>query len=140
MKQEEQLNMFAEVQQELKDELNVDLSIKEISNVFLSQFKIMAYGFIKGIATTIPFFGKFIPYERDFYKDNFIIPNRKEQARLIKEDKLDDAIKIYKESLDAVQAHKRKSTQIASLSAEQVLAYNNHIDIPEELDILKNIE
>ena len=140
MKKEERLQMFTEVQQELKAEQGVELSIEEINNVFVSQFKIMAYGFVKGIATTIPFFGKFIPHERDFYKDNFIIPNRKEQERLIKEGDTDGAMKIYKESLNAVQAHKQASKQIPPLSADQVLAYNRHIDIPDDLDIIKNMK
>lgn len=140
MKQEEKLQMFTEVQSELKEELGVDLSIEEIYNVFVSQFKIMAYGFVKGIATTIPFFGKFLPYEKDFYKDNFILPNQEEQRRLIAEGDLEGATQAYKKSLDAVQAHKKTSAVLPSLSAEQVLAYNKHIDIPDDLDIIKNMK
>jgi hypothetical protein len=140
MKKEERLQMFIEVQSELKDELGVELSIEEINNVFVSQFKIMAYGFTKGIATTIPFFGKFLPYEKDFYKDHFIIPNRKEQERLLKEGDADGAMRVYKESLNAVQAHKREAKSQPSLSADQVLAYNRHIDIPDDLDIIKNMK
>lgn len=140
MKKEEKIQMFTEVQQELKNELGIDLSVEEVHNVFISQFKIMAYGLIKGIATTIPFFGKFIPGLKDFYKDNFIIPNRKQQQVFIDAGDLESATKIYKESLDAVQAHKKKSAVLPSFSAEQVLAYNNHVDIPDDLDIIKNMK
>jgi hypothetical protein len=91
-------------------------------------------------ATTIPFFGKFIPYEKDFYKDNFILPNRLEQQRLIKEGNLEGATESFKKSLDAVQAHKRASSVLPVLSANQVLVYNKHIDIPDSLDIIKNMK
>lgn len=140
MIQEEKLQMYTEVQAELKSELGVDLSIEEIYNVHVSQFKIMAYGLIKGIATTIPFFGKFLPYEKDFYTNNFITPNRIEQKRLIDEGDIEGASKAFKDSLNAVQAHKRASAVIPSLSAEQVLAYNKHIDIPDDLDIIKTMK
>ena len=140
MLQEEKLQMYTEVQAELKSELGVYLSIEEIYNVHVSQFKIMAYGLVKGIATTIPFFGKFLPYEKDFYINNFITPNRIEQKRLIDEGDIEGASKAFKDSLNAVQAHKRSSAVIPSLSAEQVLAYNKHIDIPDDLDIIKTMK
>lgn len=139
MTKEQHLVIFNEIQTELKDELGVDISIEEINNIFTSQFKILTYGLIKGIVVTIPFFGKFIPYHKDYIKDNFITPNRIKQLELIKEGKLEEAHQVMVASIERVKQFKLDCAKTPLLSAEQILAYNNNIDIPDEIDILKNL-
>lgn len=53
-------NILEEVQKELKKERNVDISIEELYNICISQFKVANLGFKKGIEIRLPIFGSFI--------------------------------------------------------------------------------
>ena len=61
MNKTERLQIYEELKQEVLEEFGEDLSYAEIHSVVESQFKIMMYGFSKGVGTHLPLFGKFIP-------------------------------------------------------------------------------
>lgn len=139
MLKEERLAMYAEVQSEIKDEFGVELSVEEIGNIFISQFKIMVYGFVKGLITTIPVFGKFYPYNKHRFDDS-IQTNREQQKALISEGRLEDAMEVYIDNVKKIKRTKKQELQQEILTADEVFSYNEHIDIPDAINILKNIK
>lgn len=139
MNVEERLKIYNDIQKEIAENHKEEISIQEIDSIVQSQFKIMVYGFTKGIATSIPLIGKFIPIDHEYYKKHVIEPNKRLQRELIAEGREEDAKVAYVASVKSYQSLVSEKKNAATLTAESVIALTNHDNIPETLDIFKNL-
>ena len=135
----DKIKIFTEIQKELKEELKIDISLEEINSVVNSQFKIMAYGFSKGIGSHIQYIGKFIPFDMDRYSEKIIIPNKQLQAQLKEEN---DEIKAKAVFVDSYKRYKsliRETAEEKEMSAEEVMSVPNIDGSTDNLNIFKDL-
>ena len=139
MNTEERLKIYEEVQKDIFNKFGEQVSIQEIDSIVNSQFKIMSYGFTKNLTTIIPCFGKFIPIDKKYYNKYIIEPNKQKQKELIEEGKEQEAKDIYIESVKKYKSLISAKRNESSLSANEVILIVNSDNIPDSLDILKNL-
>ena len=139
MNTEERLKIYEEVQKDIFNKFGERISIQEIDSIVNSQFKIMSYGFTKNLTTIIPCFGKFMPIDKRFYDKYIIEPNKQKQKELLEEGKEQEAKNIYVESVKKYKALISAKRNEAPLSANEVILIVNSDNIPDSLDILKNL-
>ena len=139
MNTEERLKIYKEVQKDIFNKFGEQVSIQEIDSIVNSQFKIMSYGFTKNLTTIIPCFGKFIPIDKKYYNKYIIEPNKQKQKELIEEGKEQEAKDVYIESVKKYKSLISAKINESSLSANEVILIVNSDNIPDSLDILKNL-
>ena len=139
MNTEERLKIYKEVQKDIFNKFGEQVSIQEIDSIVNSQFKIMSYGFTKNLTTIIPCFGKFIPIDKKYYNKYIIEPNKQKQKELIEEGKDQEAKDVYIESVKKYKSLISAKRNESSLSANEVILIVNSDNIPDSLDILKNL-
>jgi hypothetical protein len=139
MNTEERLKIYEEVQKDIFNKFGERVSIQEIDSIVNSQFKIMSNGFTKNLTTIIPCFGKFIPIDKKYYNKYIIEPNKQKQKELIEEGKEQEAKDIYIESVKKYKSLISAKRNESSLSANEVILIVNSDNIPDSLDILKNL-
>ena len=139
MNTEERLKIYEEVQKDIFNKFGERISIQEIDSIVNSQFKIMSYGFTKNLTTIIPCFGKFIPIDKKYYNKYIIEPNKQKQKELIEEGKEQEAKDVYIESVKKYKNLISAKRNESSLSANEVILIVNADNIPDSLDILKNL-
>lgn len=139
MNTEERLKIYEEVQKDIFNKFGEQVSIQEIDSIVNSQFKIMSYGFTKNLTTIIPCFGKFIPIDKKYYNKYIIEPNKQKQKELIEEGKEQEAKDVYIESVKKYKSLISAKRNESSLSANEVILIVNSDNIPDSLDILKNL-
>lgn len=139
MLQEDKIKLYKEIEKEIKEELGIETSLEEINSVVLSQFKIMAYGFSKGVSSHISYVGKFIPFDMDYYTEKMILPNKKLQEELQKQGKMIEAKDAF------INSYRNYKKAIADKNQEPVISAQELINIPnldgstDNLDIFKNL-
>ena len=139
MNTEERLKIYEEVQKDIFNKFGERISIQEIDSIVNSQFKIMSYGFTKNLTTIIPCFGKFIPIDKKYYNKYIIEPNKQKQKELIEEGKEQEAKDVYIDSVKKYKSLISAKVNESSLSANEVILIVNSDNIPDSLDILKNL-
>ena len=139
MNTEERLKIYEEVQKDIFNKFGERVSIQEIDSIVNSQFKIMCYGFNKNLTTIIPCFGKFIPIDKRYYNKYIIEPNKQKQKELIEEGKEQEAKDVYIDSVKKYKSLISAKRNESSLSANEVILIVNSDNIPDSLDILKNL-
>lgn len=139
MNKEERLTIYEEVQQEMKQEMDVDISFGEIHSIVESQFKIMMYGFSKGIGTHLPMVGKFIPFDMDFYSENVILPNKALQQKLREEGNEEEASIVFKDSLTRYKKVVKEKGQEETIKAVNLVKIPNVDGSTDGLDLFKSL-
>ena len=139
MNTEERLKIYEEVQKDIFNKFGERISIQEIDSIVNSQFKIMSYGFTKNLTTIIPCFCKFIPIDKKYYNKYIIEPNKQKQKELIEEGKEQEAKDVYIDSVKKYKSLISAKRNESSLSANEVILIVNSDNIPDSLDILKNL-
>lgn len=135
----DKVKIFTEIQKELKDELGEELSLEEINSVVNSQFKIMAYGFSKGIGSYLQYLGKFIPFDMDHYSEKVIIPNKQLQQELRDADEDIKARKVYIDSYRRYKQLVKNKGKEKEIPAEEVMNIPNIDGSTDNLNIFKDL-
>lgn len=136
---EERFAIYNEIKKEVKEKHGEDLSIEEIDSIVQSQFKIMVYGFSKNLTTAIPYIGKFIPLDRKHYEKTLIIPSRIRQQELIDEGKEKEAKAELVKSLEKFKSLLSAKKNQPFMTAQEVISIVNVDNVPDSIDIFKNI-
>lgn len=139
MNKDERNIIYKDIQKEVKERFNIDLSLQEINSVTQSQYKIAVHCFTKGFAVALPFIGTFVPIDFSYYVDNLIEPNKKKQQALIDEGREEEAVISMKES---IANYKRliKDKRQGVTSADTVIHSPSIGEIPETVDIYKTFK
>ena len=133
------LAIYKEVQNEIKDEMKEDIEFSEIHSVVESQFKIMMYGFSKGVATHLPMFGKFINFDMDFYSEKVILPNKALQSKLREEGNDDEAKMVFIDSIKRFKKVVKEKGQEETIKAVTLIKIPNVDGSTDDLNIFKNL-
>ena len=139
MVKEDKIKVYKEIEEELQKEFGVTTSLEEIDSVVMSQFKIMAYGFSKGVSTHLPYIGKFIPFDMDYYTEKMILPNKELQRKLQEEGRDIDAKDAF------INSYRNFKKAISEKNQEPIISAQELINIPyidgstDNLDIFKNL-
>ena len=136
---EERFKIYEEIKKEIKEKFKEDFSIEEIDSIVQSQFKIMSYGFTKNLSTIIPHIGKFVPIDKDYYDTHIINPNKKLQQELIDEGREMEAREAYLKSMKQYKGLISEKRNAPLLDANEVISIVNIDNVPDTLDIFKNL-
>ena len=139
MNKTERLQIYEELKQEVLEEFGEDLSYAEIHSVVESQFKIMMYGFSKGVGTHLPLFGKFIPFDMDFYAEKVIIPNKELQQKLRDEGNDEEATLVFIDSINRFKKVVKEKGMEDTVTANMLVRIPNVDGSTDGLDIFKNL-
>lgn len=139
MNKDKKIQVYKDIVEEIKAKYKVDFSIEEIHSITQSQFKIMGYGFSKGIGIHIPYIGKFVPFDMDTYSADVIIPNKILQQELRDAGKEEEATTAYKESYEKYKKIKSLKANELGMTAEEVVAVPNLDESNDNLDLFKNL-
>lgn len=139
MKKEKKIAVYTDIAKEIKEKYGTDISIEEIHSITQSQFKIMGYGFSKGVGIHIPYIGKFVPFDMDAYSKDVILPNKELQKALRDEGRDDDATTAYMESYEKYKKIKHQKANEVGLTAEQLIAIPNLDESSDTLNLFKNL-
>lgn len=139
MNKDKKIQVYKDIVEEIKAKYKVDFSIEEIHSITQSQFKIMGYGFSKGIGIHIPYIGKFVPFDMDTYSADVIIPNKILQQELRDAGKEEEATTAYLESYEKYKKIKSLKANELGMTAEEVVAVPNLDESNDNLDLFKNL-
>lgn len=139
MNTEDKVKLYKEIQAELLDEQDIEISLEEIHSIVNSQFKIMAYGFSKGIGTVLPYVGKFIPFDMDYYSEKIIIPNKKLQSELIEQGQADVAKQVFIDSYKRYRQVVKETANEKEIDIEELLTIPNIDGSSDNLNIFKDL-
>lgn len=139
MTKEERIKIYEEVQKEVLAENNEEVSIAEIHSIIESQFKIMMYGFNKGVSCTLPYIGKFIAFNMDFYAEKVIIPNKELQLKLREKGRDNEATLIYIDSMNRYKQAVKTKVKEEEIDANVLINIPNLDGSTDTLDIFKNL-
>lgn len=139
MNKEERLKIYEEVQKEIKEEQNIHIPFSEIHSIVESQFKIMMYGFTKGIGSHLPMIGKFIPFDMDFYSENVILPNKELQRKLREEGNEEEATIVFKDSISRYKKVVKEKGQEETIKAVNIIKIPNVDGSTDTLDLFKSL-
>ena len=139
MKKENKIKIYTDIAAEVKKKFGIDYSIEEIHSITQSEFKIMGYGFSKGIGIHIPYIGKFLPFDMDAYSENVIIPNKILQQELRDQGRDEEASTVYLDSYRKFQKIKHEKANEIGLTAEELMAVPNLDESSDSLDLFRNL-
>mgnify|MGYP003615838007 CR=1 FL=1 len=133
------LRFYEEIKEEVNNEMGEDLPMAELHSIIDSQFKIMMYGFSKGVPTHLPMFGKFIPFDMDFYAEKVIIPNKELQKQLREQGNEEEASLVFKDSIARFKKVVKEKGQEETIKANTLVKIPNVDGSTDGLDIFKNL-
>lgn len=133
------LRFYEEIKEEVNNEMGEDLPMAELHSIIDSQFKIMMYGFSKGVPTHLPMFGKFIPFDMDFYAEKVIIPNKALQKELREQGNEEEASLVFKDSIARFKKVVKEKGQEETIKANTLVKIPNVDGSTDGLDIFKNL-
>ena len=139
MKQAKKIQVYKDIAEQIKKKYKIDFSIEEIHSVTQSQFKMMGYGFSKGIGIHIPYIGKFVPFDMDTYSADVIIPNKILQQELRDAGKEEEATTAYMESYEKYKKIKSQKANEIGMTAEEVIAVPNVDESNDNLDLFRKL-
>ena len=133
------LRFYEEIKEEINNEMGEDLPMAELHSIIDSQYKIMMYGFSKGVPTHLPMFGKFIPFDMDFYAEKVIIPNKELQKQLREQGNEEEASLVFKDSIARFKKVVKEKGQEETIKANTLVKIPNVDGSTDGLDIFKNL-
>ena len=139
MDKNKKIQVYKDIAEQIKKKYKVEFSIEEIHSITQSQFKIMGYGFSKGIGIHIPYIGKFVPFDMDSYSADVIIPNKILQQELRDKGREEDATTAYMESYEKYKKIKSQKANELGMTAEEVMAVPNVDASNDNLDLFRNL-